>query len=231
MNPACIAVEQDKPWRSKASWLEVHKQLCAQRDAGEYPVVFIGDSITEGWGGEAGKPVFDRCFADLGVFNAGIGGDATQHTLWRVKHGVLDGINPRVVSLLIGTNNLGCDGHNGDQTAEGVVTLLRAIQDCCPEAVVILHALFPREEHAGTVLRREVAIINSLIQAAVDGDRVRWLDVGESFLQPGRSIPASLMPDFLHFSEAGYQIWADVLRPQIKAVLKEKNRAMSLQAN
>ncbi|NRA40540.1 MAG: GDSL family lipase [Planctomycetes bacterium] len=212
MNPACQAIEQDKEWLSKADWLQRHQDHLAIRDNGPHNILFIGDSITQGWG-ESGQEIFARDLAPLGIANFGIGGDATEHVLWRIEHGVLDGLSPRKIALLIGTNNLGNEGHSAEQTAAGILAVLAAIQEKCPAAQIIFHAVFPRDNQPGTLFRQQIAEINQRIQQAADGNRVIWFDIGDQFLDDQGEITDSLMPDFLHLTPTAYDIWSKALLP------------------
>ncbi len=214
-NPACIATIQEKEWMSKDAWLERHQQHLAIRDTGGFDLVLLGDSITQGWNG-AGQEVFARDFSGLSVANFGIAGDACEHLLWRIENGVLDGLTPRVINLLIGTNNLGNEGHSGAQTAEGITTVLTAVRERCPNAIIILNAVFPRDEEANTTFRQEITIINDSIRSLADGISVVLLDIGQRFLADADRISKVVMPDYLHLSTLGYIIWSEELQPLLR---------------
>ena len=214
MNAAIVPIEQDKEWLSKADWLKRHDEHLAIRDQGGHNVVFIGDSITQGWGG-SGLEIFKRDFESLGVANFGIGGDATQHVLWRIEHGVLDGLDPKHVSLLIGTNNLGNEGDNGPDTAEGVIAVFNAIREKLPNAHIVLNAVFPRAHEPDNPFRAEIEIINNTIRPLADADNVTWLDMHDAFVDGNNFIPEALMPDFLHLRPEAYDLWAQRLLPLI----------------
>lgn len=214
MNPACVAVEQDKEWMSKAAWLQRHQEHLAIRDQGGHQLVLIGDSITQGWGG-AGLSVFQEVLEPLGVANFGIAGDATQHVLWRIENGVLDGLSPQYVSMLIGTNNLGNEGQSGGDTAAGVITIFEQIRQRLPEAHVILNAVFPRDHEPDTYFRQQIQAINQQLRPLADDPRVSWLDMQAHFLDGMGYIPQDLMRDFLHLTAAGYELWGRELKKML----------------
>ncbi len=215
MNPARQPIEQDKEWLSKADWLKRHEEHLAIRDQGGHQVVLVGDSITQGWGG-TGIGTFERELEKMGVANFGIGGDATQHVLWRIEHGVLDGLSPKYVTLLIGTNNLGNEDHNGADTVEGIIDIFNQIRQRLPDAEVILHAVFPRDHEPNTYFRQQIQLINDTLRPLADDPQVHWLDMHDAFVDEDGYIPESLMPDFLHLTPTGYDLWAQALVPLLK---------------
>ena len=101
-----VPAPQEKEWFAKEDWLAMHESLLAEsREKGDAcKLVFLGDSITQGWGGE-GKDVWAEHYADYGALNLGIGGDEVQHVTWRVQNGEVDAISPEVAVILIGTNS------------------------------------------------------------------------------------------------------------------------------
>ncbi|MBY0308393.1 MAG: alkaline phosphatase D family protein, partial [Phycisphaerales bacterium] len=188
-------------------------------------LVFLGDSITEGWSG-AGKEQWEARFAPLGAVNAGIGGDRTQHVLWRLDHGLAQAMREagtRLVVLMIGTNNANGGDHTGAEIAEGVAAVVQCLAVDVPECRVLVLSVFPRSANADGV-RRKVLEVNKLI-ARLDGSmagRVKYLNVGDRFLgEKGWEGPLSdeVMPDHLHLSAKGYTIWADAVEPTVKSML------------
>ena len=219
MSDAWTPRPQDKPWLSKADWLKRHEGFLAQkRQNPDARVVLLGDSITDGWAG-GGKAAWDRVLAPLGTLNFGIGGDEVQHVLWRVNSGELDGIAPKVVVVLIGTNNIGNVGHKAPEVARGVELLLEAVRQKLPAAKVLLHAVFPRAEKPDAAFRLEIAELNRRIAPLADGRTVFWLDMTGRFVAPDGRIDKQTMPDFLHLSAASYERWADVLGPELERLL------------
>lgn len=218
-----------EPMPRDAKWLERHEAFSRRAKQGGADVLFLGDSITDFWRDEnywnkdypyrAGRAVWDANFSPLHALNFGIGADRTQHLLWRIQHGELAGLAPKVVVLLIGTNNVGLSRNTTDETIQGinaVVTNLRALQ---PNSRILLLGLLPRGP-ADDPLRPKLRAINAAIALLDDGQSIRYLEFGDRFLSPDRSIRPELMPDRLHPSEAGYQLWADAIKEPLARLLK-----------
>lgn len=180
----------------------------ARKVASSIQLVFDGDSITDGW---RGKELWSQRYGKLGAFDFGIGGDSTQHVLWRLAQGQMDGIHPKLIAILIGTNN----GQPPEQVAEGVKEVVASYQKRCPEAVILLQALFPRSEKPTDPLRLKVKAINEIISKLGDGKKVIYMDFGDKFLNPDGTMSREIMGDFLHPTIKGYQIWADAIQPVI----------------
>ena len=215
--PATTPAPQDQPWFPAADWIARHEALVAARPA-RVDLLFVGDSITEGWLTD-GRAAWDRAFAPLYPYNLGIGGDETAHVLWRLDHGAVDGLAPKLVVLLIGTNNLGNVGHTPQQTAAGVAAVVAKLRAKLPASPVLLLAVFPRDREAGDPYRLAVDDLNALIAPLADGRHVHWLDVGPLFVQPDGTIARSTMPDSLHLTPAAYQTWADAMRPTVERLM------------
>lgn len=219
MSHPCIAEIQDKEWFGKADWLQRHQDLLKRRDSlRDTQVVFFGDSITEGWLG-GGKPSWDKHFVKFRPLNIGIGGDETCHLLWRMEQGALDGIAPKVLVLLIGTNNMGNAGHTGNDSAEGVKLVVQKIREKLPKTKILLLAVFPRDPEPGTHFRKEIAVLNGIISKLHDGKMIHYVDYSCLFLRPDGKLPQELCPDYLHLSPEAYEIWAQTMTPKIQALL------------
>jgi lysophospholipase L1-like esterase len=181
-------------------------------------VLFLGDSITDAWRGKAAQPTWDKHFVPHNPANFGIGGDRTQHVLWRIQNGELDGITPKVVVLMIGTNNTGQD--SAEQIAAGVTAIVKTIRQRSSSTKVMLLAVFPRGEQPGNPGRVKIAEINKTISKLDDGRNVRYLDIGGKFLQPDGTLTKDIMPDFLHLSARGYEIWGEAINPLLNEMLR-----------
>ena len=194
-----------------------HKQFLAIAKKGGVEVVFLGDSITQGWGN---SKTWQKYFTPLKAANFGISGDQTGHVLWRITEGgELDLITPKVAVVMIGTNNSGRD--SAEQIAEGITLIVKTIHQKTPKTKVLLLAVFPRGEKAGTPIRAKLGKINDIISKLDDGGKtVKYLDIGEKFLDKDGNLPKTLMPDFLHLSGQGYEIWADAINPTLTELLK-----------
>jgi len=178
--------------------------------------VFLGDSIAAFFP-TRGASAWDETIAPLGaVADFGIEGDRTQFVLWRVLHGELDGSGARAVVLMVGTNNLASATPRA--IADGIAAIVRALRSRVPNATVVLDALLPRGGPDDPA-RARAAAVNALIEPLADGEHVRWLDVGPAFVQQDGTIAPELMPDALHPSEEGYEIWAAALAPLLRDVL------------
>lgn len=198
-------------------WMVAHESFNAIAKKGGIDVVFLGDSITAGWNGN-GKTIWAARYAPLKAANFGIGGDRTQHVLWRLQNGNFDGITPKAVVLMIGTNNTGSD--TAPQIAEGVAAIVKEIQTRSPATKILLLAVFPRFEKADHPIRLKIAEINATIAKLDDGQKVFFQDIGAKFLQPDGTLTKDIMPDLLHLSPAGYQIWADAIQDKLAELLK-----------
>lgn len=214
-----------------AGWMKRHESFNAISKKGEAQLVFLGDSITQGWEGN-GKEVWAKTWAPLKAANFGIGGDRTEHVIWRLQNGNFDGIKPKLVVLMIGTNNTGHQGrpaaeHGGvayassaEQTAEGVKMILDILGKKLPEAKVLLLGIFPRGATKEDAMRKQNVATNNLISGFADNKRVFYSDIGNTFLQPDGTLPKEIMPDLLHLSAQGYQMWADAIEGKVKELMK-----------
>jgi lysophospholipase L1-like esterase len=209
-----------------SSWLARHNTFVNMAANGNVNVLLLGDSITDWWGGaghvstSAGTSVYQTDFAPLGAANFGISGDQTQNLLWRLQNGEMAGIYPKVVMLLIGTNNFGIGGQTPQQTAAGVAAVVNEIHKWSPSSKVLLMGIFPRGQSPSDPFRAEIQQANVLISALDDGGKtVKYLDIGSQFLQPNGSISSAVMPDYLHPSTLGYQIWVNAVMGPIQQLL------------
>ena len=146
-----------------------------------------------------------------GVANYGIGGDRTEHVLWRILNGEIDGLNPKLVVLKIGTNNLG-SAPNMD-IANGIRTIVTTLRQRLPNTKILLLAILPRGDGDSVWLYEQIVDINSQIRDLHNGSTVFLLDMFGSFSESWGVVPAALFSDRLHLTEAGYQRWADVMNP------------------
>lgn len=196
--------------------------LCRVRESkGPVDVVFVGDSITQGWEGP-GKEAWDTVRASMvaapiTMLNLGNSGDRTEHVLWRLQQAPLTPLAPKAIVLLIGTNNLGHGTSNAAETLAGTRAVLKLLHEQCPQARIVAMATFPRGERLNP-MRGDILQVNQAI-AADHGAEVAVLDIGTRFVQPEGDIRKDLMPDALHLSPAGYRIWADAVAEALRPVL------------
>ena len=193
-------------------WLPRHAakvaEIGAHRTAGRrVDLVFVGDSITQGWENE-GKAAFAQHFAKHNAVALGFGGDRTENLLWRLQHGELDGMSPKAIVMMIGTNNTGDRLEDPALTVAGIRRNVEEIRRRQPLAKVLLLALFPRDEKPDGLLRQHNAKINALLPSLADGRQVVFLDIGRAFTNADGTLSKDILPDWLHLSEQGYEIWA-----------------------
>jgi beta-glucosidase len=196
-------------------WTQLHEKFLDRARQGEVDLLFLGDSITQGWND---NDVWKRYYGPRRPANFGIGGDRTQHVLWRLDHGEAEGFTPKAVVLMIGTNNIGSDSPK--QIAEGNRAILDRIHKAWPEAKVLLLGVFPRGADRQTAaevadLDPRPAEINAILKTFDDRDYVTYLDISRAFLDDSGKLPKSIMPDFLHLSPEGYRRWAEAMEPAL----------------
>jgi len=211
--------------RFDGGWQDRHKLLNKRAtDAGEKArVVFIGDSITQGWEGD-GKEVWAKYYAQRNAVNLGIGGDRTQHVLWRLDNGNLDSLKPKAAVLMIGTNNSNGEDNTPGQIADGVGAIVKRLREKLPDTKILLLAIFPRNENF-SAQRGKLAMINQVLQKLADEQNVFWVDFGHKFLNADGTLPRELMPDYLHLSKKGYEIWAESIEDRLSSIIGDKRVA------
>jgi beta-glucosidase len=219
-NPPKFETTADKPMaRRDGMWTYRHKTNVARAKQGGIDVLFVGDSITEMWNGP-GRAVWEKEFAPLKAANFGISADQTQNVLYRLNDGELEGITPKVVVLMIGTNNLksGPTRMTPENTAAGVRAIVELIKTKLPETRILLLGILPRQPDYDWIAEA-IQRTNALLREMADGRQVRFLDFGAKLLQPDGSLSREIMPDLLHPSQAGYQVWADAIREPLREML------------
>ncbi len=180
----------------------------------------IGDSITQGWGGE-GQRVWEIYYGHRRALNLGFNGDRTEQVLWRLQHEEIDGIMPKVAVVMIGTNNSGMRKDPPEQTAAGVQAILAVLRARLSEMKILLLGIFPRGAEATDSVRRVNDTINDRLRQLADSQHVFYLDLGYLFLDPEGRLRLDLMPDLLHPNERGYQVWAEGMEDRLKLLLGE----------
>jgi beta-glucosidase len=195
------------------AWQERHNYYKYAAKNMPINLLFIGDSITQGWETSGWTP-WQKYYAPLGAGNFGIAGDAWENVLWRMTHGELKGIHARLAVLMIGTNNV-THGEDPADIANGISQVVAAIRERVPNTKILLLGIFPRDHQANTQNRRKIVDINMRIARLSDGAKVFYLDIGNSFLDAEGHIPFEIMPDELHLSPKGYQIWAEAQNPML----------------
>jgi beta-glucosidase len=207
-----------KTGQVSVSFLRSHESFVAIAKKGEAQVVFLGDSITAGWNGQ--KALFEKEYAKYNAANFGIGGDRVQHVLWRVENGEFEGIKPKAVVLMIGTNNAAPAENSPEQIAAGIKKIIAAIHKRSPDTKVLLLAIFPRGPNPADANRVKNEKVNAIIAKFDDGKKVHFFDIGAKFLTPDGTLERTVMPDLLHLNAASYQIEADAIREKLASLVK-----------
>jgi lysophospholipase L1-like esterase len=205
----------------RQEWLEHVQKNFSVTQGKHFDLVFDGDSITAGWNWQGrGQEIWDARYAKLNATDFGIAGDQVQNVLWRLQHGQLEGINPKMVVFMIGANNIMIGNDPPDQIAAGIKVALAEYQKDAPNATILLIGCLPfKKDQAADPLRAAVMQVNSLIAHLADGKRIIYLDIGSKFLNPDGSICADMfVSDRVHPSAKGYQAWADAIQPEIDKV-------------
>ena len=222
---AAFANTATEPVPRDAGWVKRHESFVDEAKRGDIDVLFLGDSITDFWRNR-GKKVWDENFAPLHAANFGISADRTQHVLWRLEHGEVDGLHPKLTVLLIGTNNTGVESNGSPrnttaETIEGVTKVVQTLRAKLPETKILLLGIFPREDPKGPPAGSpQIAEVNAAVAQLADGRMIRYLDLGSKFLDATGSLPKDVMPDQLHPSEKGYEIWAAAIKPTVLEMMK-----------
>jgi lysophospholipase L1-like esterase len=210
------ATKKGKDGKDQPGFISRHEGFVASAKKGQCDFLLMGDSITDGWNNK--KAIYEQAFGSYKPLNFGIGGDRTQHVLWRLQNGELEGISPKVMMLMIGTNNSG--GDSAEKIAAGVTAIVNYTKQKSPKTKILLLAIFPRGEKP-TPVRDKLKQVNDTIAKLDDGGKtVKYLDIGAKFLQPDGTISKDIMPDFLHLSDAGYKIWADAVKDTLAEMMK-----------
>lgn len=192
-----------------------HQTFLNRIKAGPVGLLFLGDSITDFWP-RTGELTWLK-FAPYQPADFGIGGDRTQHVLWRIKNGELDGINPKATVLMIGTNNVRSDAP--EATAEGVKQIVETVRQKLPQTKILLLGIFPRDMKASD-LRQKNEAVNAIISKLGDNKTVFYQDIGSVFLDAQGEIPRDIMPDLLHPSAKGYELWYNAMMPKLTELMK-----------
>lgn len=192
------------------------REQSARMAQGNVDLLMIGDSITHGWEGK-GKDVWQKYYGHRNAMNFGIGGDRTEHVLWRLAHSPLDKINPKMAVVLIGTNNIGRpERSTPNHTIEGVKKVVAVLKEKFPKMKILLLEVFPRDEQPDAERRIKVNQINEgLRKAFTSVENVQLYSIGDLFCDKNGVLRKDLMPDFLHPNAEGYELWAQAMEPMI----------------
>ena len=212
---AVIPVPQTTSW-----WATQHEHTLARIRQGGVDLLMIGDSITQGWSDE-GRHVWNTYYGHRRAVNLGVNGDCTEHVLWRLNHGEIDGIAPKLAVVMIGTNNTSARRDPPEETAAGIQAILSTLRARLPNTRILLLGVFPRSASADAPLRQVNVAINKLIHTYANNQQIFFLDLNRHFLDDHERLSQHLMPDYLHPNEHGYRVWADGMEEMLTRLLDE----------
>jgi lysophospholipase L1-like esterase len=220
---AAPAADQPVPRNDENSRI-AHEQLLEKARKGGIDVYFEGDSITRRWGALDYPQLLANWKENFFGWNAADfawGGDSVQNILWRLTNGELDGVRPKVIVILGGTNNIGNRPSTGDDdpriaaVTTGIKAVLAVCREKAPEATIILMGIFPRNDNAGNPMAVMPVIdkINANLAQLADGKTIRYLNINDKLADKDGRLLDGMMMDKLHPALKGYQVWADALKP------------------
>jgi len=184
-------------------------------------LLMIGDSITQGWEDEENfDTLWRKYFEPRNALNLGFSGDRTEQVLWRLQNGEVDGIEPKLAVLLIGTNNTGHRQDPANDTAAGIKAILQELTTRLENTAILLLAIFPCGESPNDPLRTLNSNVNDIIVDYADGKTVHFLDIGHNYVDAAGRLRTELMPDLLHLSPAGYKVWADSMESLLNKLMQ-----------
>ena len=207
-----------KPVPRSGDWMKRHESFNKRVAQGKCDLIFIGDSITQGWEGR-GRKVWAKFYAKRNAVNLGISGDRTQHVIWRLDNGNLYRIKPKAAVIMIGTNNSG--SNTSQEIADGLGVIVKQLRKKLPETKLLLLGVFPRGTNNTDKRRKVNEGANAIFKTLADGKAVHYLDIGPNFLQKDGTLPREIMPDLLHLSEKGYTIWAESIEAKLEELMGE----------
>jgi beta-glucosidase len=217
---------------AKSWWLPRHEQVLERVAQGNVDLIFIGDSITHSWDRKGkGLAIWQQYYGNRNAVNMGFGGDRTQHVLWRLDHGEIDGISPKLAILMIGTNNSNKEDNTAEEIADGIKAICARMRKKIPKTKILILAIFPRgnakqykdKEH-GAVFNAQWAKNNEASRLAsliADDKMIYYLNINRAFLDENGVLSRDIMPDLLHPNEKGYKIWAEAIEPTVKKLMGE----------
>ena len=216
-NPA----DEPKDRLQEEWWKERHEQKLELAKTAKVDLLFIGDSITQGWEKRVPK-LWEETYEQENAFNIGFSGDRTEHVLWRLDNGAMDNMQPKVAVIMIGTNNTGHVMQKAEETAAGIKAILERVHKISPNTEILLLAVFPRGRESDDPKRLRNIEINEIIKDYAANEKVTYLDFSAKFIDKDGTLPKSIMPDALHINKNGYKIWIEEMKPTLRKLLKKK---------
>ncbi len=229
--PASAGDPPDEPTPRKTksgqpdeTYLKRHESFVALAKKGNIDLLLLGDFLTDDWRGtpkNGVKTIYEKAFGQYKPANFAQGGTYTQHVLWGVQNGELEGISPKVVMLMIGGTN-GSNGDAPEKIAAGVKAIIDTIRKKSPSTKVLLLSVPPRGAGPSKIRERHMSVNPFLAKMDDGGKTIKYVDLTTQFVQPDGTVSKDLMPDFFHFSEKGYQAWADAVAGPLKELMEAK---------
>jgi beta-glucosidase len=212
-------------------WMPRHEGVLKRNAEGNVDLILIGDSITHHFD-DRGKAIWDKYYAPRNAVNMGFSGDRTEHVLWRIEHGELDGISPKLAIIMIGTNNSNGDDYTAEEIADGIKAIICEVRTRLPETKILLLKTFPRGDKAQRKDKAHDAAFNAqweknnkscdIASQVADNKNIFYLDINDAFLNADGVLTREVMPDLLHPHEKGYKIWAEAMEPTVAQLMGEK---------
>jgi lysophospholipase L1-like esterase len=206
------AQDPTRPVPGEVRWfMRNHNSYVARTKAKNIDLCFLGDSVTAMWPGD----LFNKYYGQANAVNFGVGGDRTQHVLWRLENGELEGTSPKVIVLLIGTNN--SVFNPPEEIAIGVEAVVKTLRTKFPQTKILLLGIFPRKD----ALRAKTDAANLIIAKLDNGKMIRYRDLGPLFLDKDGKLLDGVLSDDVHLTRKGYEIWAKGMNPLLAQMMKK----------
>ncbi len=212
--------------RTNANWLLRHEAMNQRARQGNVDLIYVGDSIVQHFDNQ-GKEVWQQYYADRNALNLGISGDRTEHVLWRLDHGNIEGLAPKLAVVMIGQNNGGLN--TGEEIAAGVIAIVQKLRAKLPHTKILLLGIFQRREKP-TPERAVLTQANEIAAKLADDKTIFYMDINCLYVQPDGSISRSLMYDFEHPTPLGHRVWAEAIEPKVAELMGDKPIAPAVAA-
>lgn len=212
-----VARQKEYSWMSIARWHEMHAAQQARAAQGGIDLMFVGDSITEGWP----KDQWEANFGRFKAANFGIGGDHTGNLLYRLDDPQMAALAPRVIVLLIGVNNFSQCGDDAGQVFAGIHLVVDKLRAMYPRARILLNGVLPHGAPDEAYKRVRLHELNRLVAGLADGRQVVYRDYGPRLVDADGTVSRDVMPDYLHPNAKGYRLWAAAMLPDIEQLMGE----------
>lgn len=200
-------------------WQERHAGVLEQIRSGNPDIILIGDSITHGW--DRHMDIWNEHFGGYSMVNMGFGGDRTQHVLWRLDHGEIDGISPRLGIIMIGTNNSNGKDNTAQEIGDGIAAICAKLRAELPETDLLLLSIFPRGPRLSDQREKNDEASALAKRVAKSDKKIHFLNINEAFLAHDGMLSEEIMPDFLHPNESGYAIWAGEIEKKVHNLMRQ----------